>query len=91
MVIIYPPSLTYLLFSNDIIGRITVGLICVVLFAFYLQKWDYFSKHDPDRLHSEEYLAKIKEIEMTQRQGQPPEEAKGLKIVEPPKRIAGGE
>jgi hypothetical protein len=43
---------------------LSIGLIEAGYFGFFMKKYDYFSKKDPDRLQSETYLIERKKIEI---------------------------
>jgi hypothetical protein len=88
--IIYPSSFAYLKFSEDVIGKIFVMCIDIILLVFYLRKWHYFSIKDPDRLQTEEFVVRIKEIEISQRQGFEPEIGNSLKVTSKPKELLNG-
>jgi len=77
----------YFLWGGELWLKIFFALLDLILIAYFIYKYEFFSKNDPDRLHTEEFLIALKEIEQKAVQGEKPTPIDNLELVNPQKLI----
>lgn len=62
-------------------------IILVSIVIYFIYKYEWFSRKDPDRLQTEEFLLAKKELEYMAIQGEQPKLVENTEIVSPIKKI----
>lgn len=81
-------SSSYFIFGNELWLKIFFVVLDLSVVIYFLHKYNFFAQNDPDRLHTEEYLLALKEIESMAIQGEAPKPILDAEILKSlPKQI----